>query len=59
MIPYEKNVKNSILTYNSTHFKGIDKKLLNNCLLRMIANILFVIRQCRHFILYSFKIIKF
>ena len=26
-----KNVKNVILTYNSTRFKGVDKKLLNNC----------------------------
>ena len=40
-----KNVKNTVLSYNSTHFKGIDKKLLNNFLSRMIANILFVIRQ--------------
>ena len=26
-----KHVKNAILTYNSTCFKGIDNKLLHNC----------------------------
>ena len=40
-----KNVKNAILTYNSTRFKDVDKKLLNICSLRMIVNILLVIRQ--------------
>ena len=40
-----KNVKNVILTYNSTIFKEIDKKLQNNLLSRNIVNILLVIRQ--------------
>ena len=26
-----KNVKNTTLTYKWTRFKGVDKKLLNNC----------------------------
>ena len=50
-----KNVKNAVLVYNSTRFRGIDKKLLNNCfMLKMLANILFAIGQQRRF-----KIIKF
>ena len=50
-----KNVKNAVLVYNSTRFKGIDKKLLNNCfMLKMLASILFAIGQRRRF-----KIIKF
>ena len=50
-----KNVKNAVLVYNSTRFRGIDKKLLNNCfMLKMLANILFAIGQRRRF-----KIIKF
>ena len=38
-----KSVKNAILTYNSTCLKEIDKKLLNNCLSRIVVNILFQI----------------
>ena len=50
-----KNVKNAVLVYNSTRFRGIDKKLLNNCfMLKMLANILLAIGQRRRF-----KIIKF
>ena len=40
-----KNVKNAVLTYNSTQFKETDKKLLSNCLSQMIVNIVFLIRQ--------------
>ena len=37
-----KNVKNAILTNNPTHFKEIDKKLLNICLewLRILCSLL-------------------
>ena len=48
-----KHVKNAILTYNATRFSfwGIDKKLLNNCFVpQNIVNIMFFIREWRHFI---------
>lgn len=41
-----KNAKNAVLVYNSTRFRGIDKKLLNNCFVpQNIVNILFFIRE--------------
>ena len=51
-----KNVKNDILTCNLTSFKRIDWNRLSNCLSRMIANVLFIITQWHHSVLYGYSL---